>query len=332
MIKAGKIQKKIMESQFVLPIVIILCVVTWIAHFAAYPTRVTSVESYVVIKQWNVAHIPYLIQFISSILIYVLNGYLLIDLNNRSDILRIRPTVLIAVYFLFLAVYPDFYIFTFSNLSVISFILSLYFLFDSYQIHDSSIHLFYTFLFLSIGSLFFPQLIFIIPIFFIGAGMMQSLNIRSFFAALTGFALPYFVLLAYALYMDHIGIFYAPFMEIFQFGKMNIFTQLDTNRIIVLAFFLFIYVISIIHCMIIDYDNIIRARTTLHFIILLNTCIMIFVLLQPQHATLLLSLSLPGLSLVVCHFFKRSDSRPAGILFIISLLATLILYTITFFS
>ena len=319
----SNIQKNVMTSHLLLPVILVLCIIAW---FTANYSTTNGTDTFVILKNWDVQRISPFIQRIVNVLIYVISGFLLIDLNNRSDILRVRPSILIGIYFLFISIYPHLFVFAFTNMSLITFILSLYFLFNSYQCRQSSDLLFYSFAIFGIGTLFFPQSMYLVPIFFIGAGMMQSLNIRSFFAALVGLAFPYFFLLTYAAYMGDISIFYAPFLELSRFGSMNLLQELDISQIAVLAFIILLYAICVIHSLIIDYDNIIRARTTQHFIILLNTALLIFVILQPLYMTPLIALALPGISLMVCHFFLRSSSRLAGITFILTMILVLALY------
>jgi hypothetical protein len=206
------------------------------------------------------------------------------------------------------------------------FLLSLYFLFASYQHRTTSTELFYSFILLSLGTFFYPQLMYFIPIWFIGAGLLQSLHIRSFFGSIIGFALPYLGLLTYALYIDHTGVFFKPFLEITHFGGMDVFIETSIPHLLSLLFFLILFVISAVHSMAIDYDNKIRTRIILHVVIIVNSCLFIFAIIQPMYEEPLLSLSIPGTSLMIAHLFVRTNSRSSYFLFIGSLAAMLICY------
>jgi hypothetical protein len=319
-----------MTSSATLPLVIIICVIAWITHTVFHPAE-TAPDSFVLLSQWDAASLSPWFNHLCSILTYVFTGYLLIELNNRSDILRVRASVLAAFYYLFIAFCPEMYLFSYSTLSVLAFLLSFFFLFSSYQMFDSSVPLFHSFAILSIGSLFFPQLIYFVPIWWIGSSMMQSLNLRSFFASIIGFALPYLLLLAYALYINKIDVFFAPFQSIAIFGGMNIFEETPLPNLYSVAYFLILFVISFVHCLAIDYDNKIRTRITLHFIILVNICLFIFILLQPMYEVPLLILSLPGVSIMTAHFFIRTNSKFSSILLIVAIVAMIALFILRMF-
>lgn len=329
---SNRIQDRIMTSSFTLPVVILICIAAWLIDVVALRSTTVTIDNFVLFKELNFSKFPIALNRFCNIALYILTGYLLVELNNRSDIIRVQPSVLTAVYYLFIAFFPGLHPFSFANLSLIAFILSLFFLFSSYQCRNSSTYLFHSFAMLGIGSLFFPQLIFFVPIWFIGSFMLQSLHIRSFFGGIIGLSLPYWILFTLAIYLGRIDIFYTPFIEIAHFGKMNIIEYNNIGVLLSVAFFIVFFLISSIHCLIIDYDNKIRTRIILHFVILLNTCLLLMAILQPIYEVQLLSLSLPGISLMTCHFFRRSSNRSSNIMFIIIILMMFVLYILNFIS
>ncbi len=318
-------QERIMASGATLPVVILICIVAYIGHSVICPVT-HATDSFILFPSWSASSMPIWLNHLCSLATYILSAYLLVELNNRSDILRVRKTVLIAVFFLFITFCPELYTFSFTKLSLVALLLSLFFLFNSYQQRNSSSYLFHSFAILSIGTLFLPQLIFVIPVWYIGSSMLQSLNIRSFFASLVGFVLPYWFVLSYAFYAGDINIFIAPFQEMAQFGGMNIFTEVDVRNILSFALLLVLYIVSFSHCLFIDYDNKIRTRLILHFIIFLNIYLFLFIIIQPKYEVQILNLLLPGISLIICHFFSRTKSRISYYIFIATLILLLVLY------
>lgn len=314
-----------MASSATLPVVIIVCLIAYFVHSIICPA--TPVEdSFILLPTWNTIKLPVWLNHICSLSTYILSVYLFVELNNHSDILRTRKTALIASFFLFISFSPELYTFSFAKLSLIAMLFSLFFLFDSYQCRDSSTQLFHSFSILSLGTIFFPQLMYLVPIWFIGSSMLQSLNIRSFFAAIIGLTIPYWFVLSYAFYMDNISIFFAPFLEITRFGSMNILEEIDLDNLLSLALFLILYIISFAHCLATDYNNKIRTRVILHFIIFLNICLFIFAIIQPMYEVQILNLLLPGICLIICHFFSNTRSRISYYLFIATLILLFIIY------
>jgi hypothetical protein len=321
-----------MTNSMTLFFAIIICFASYVIHLFVLQDIHPVTMNFVLFKSFDVSSLPFSAILICNAIIYILVGYLLIELNNRSDILRIRPSVLCAFYYLFVILCPELYLYSLANISLLALIVSLFFLFSSYQCYNSSSYLFHAFAVLSIGTLFFPQLMYLVPLWYIGASMMQSLNIRSFFAGILGFCLPYLLLLTCAVYVHQIDIFFVPFVELANFGKMNMFAVMSIPNIITLCFFIILFFISIIHCWLIDYDNKIRTRIILHFIILLNFCILLFIVLQPKYELQLLSLFLPGNCLMTCHFFRRSSSRFSDYFFIIVIVLMILIFVFKMFS
>lgn len=327
--KAKGIQGKIMTSRLTLLVVMAICVILWSIYYSSYPPLVSQVtgNSYLSgnfnTQQWG----PILNAILSSS-VYIIICYLLVELNNHFDIFHVKPSIYIAVYLSYMALFPKLYAFSFVNISAIAVVLSLSSLFSSYQCRYSSNNLFYSFFILSLGSLCFPQLLYFIPIWFIGAIMLQSLHIRSFFGALIGICLPYWFLLAIALYLNKIDLFYAPFIEMVRFGDFNIITHVSFLELFGIIFLAFLFIISLIHCVTLYYDNKIRTRLILYFIILLNIFILAFIILQPVYEKPLLFLFLPGVAGLTCLLFLQVNTKFSRIFFVLMLLIILSIYII----
>lgn len=115
-----------------------------------------------------------------SFILYSVIGYFLIGLNNAFAIIRMRASVQTAIYFLLISVCPTMHILYAGDLVAVTFLIALYFLFKSYQQSKPASYLFHAFVFIGMGSLLFPQLIFFVPVFWIGAYSFQSLHPKSF--------------------------------------------------------------------------------------------------------------------------------------------------------
>jgi hypothetical protein len=318
--------ERIMTSSSTLPVVLLISIAAWIVNAVVNPQIPSLNDDFFLFGNFDVTKFPIGWSYVCSIALYTIVGYLLVELNNRSDILRVRSSVLLAVFFIFITLCTELYAFSFINLSLIFFLLSIFFLFNSYQCRSTSVELYYSYVFLALGSIFFPQMLYLVPIWFIGSIMLQSLHLRSFWGAIVGFCLPYIGLLTYALIIDNVDVFYAPFNEIFHFGGMNIFEEVSLPNLLSFSFLFLLFVISAFHCIVIDYDNKIKTRIVLHFIIFLNSCLFIFAILQPIYELPLLALAIPLTSLMIAHLFIRSSKNITYYLFIASIVFLLLCY------
>ena len=280
---------------------------------------------YSLLSYLKVNHLSENIALALSLFIFAFIGYSLIILNNAFGIIRMRASVQTSFYFLFTAVIPGLHQFPAGDIAALATLISIYFLFKSYQNHYSSAQIFHSFAFLGIGSLAFPQLTFFIPVWFISAYNFQSLNIRSFFAAIIGWSLPFWFLLGHAYYHNEMSLFYKPFHDMITFQPVN-YKEVPLTNVIVTGFMFLLYVVSSINSFATSYQDKIRTRSYLRFFILLNFFIFIFILLQPSHFLCLLSLLLTGSSILAGHLFALTNNRLSNLFFIFTSIAMVALY------
>ena len=191
---------------------------------------------------------------------------------------------------LLISVCPSLHMLYAGDLAAASFLVALFFLFKSYQQARPTGSLFHAFVFIGLGSLLFPQLMLFAPIFWIGAYNFQSLQPKSFFASLVGWSVPYWLLLGHAL-----------------------------------GYLLVLFIVSAAHCLIAGYEDKIRTRSYLHFLILLNFCIFVYIGLQPVLSVHLMSFLLIGVSILAGHLFVLTNSRSSNIFFICAFIGLFIL-------
>jgi len=235
-----------------------------------------------------------------------------------------RASVQTAIYFLLISVCPTMHILYAGDLVAVTFLIALYFLFKSYQQSKSASYLFHAFVFIGMGSLLFPQLTFFVPVFWIGAYSFQSLHPKSFFASLIGWSVPYWFLLGYAYLSGHMDLFYQPFLELVNFR--SILFGFRPWELATIGYILLLYMVSSSHCLIAGYEDKIRTRSYLHFLIFLNFCIFVYIGLQPALYPHLFSLLLIGTSILIGHLFVLTNSRSSNLFFIIMLVGLFTLF------
>ena len=160
---------------------------------------------------------------------------------------------------------------------------------------------------LGIGGLIYPKLCFLFPIFLIGTIQFLSLNARSFFAALMGGLMPFWFLLAYGLVMRDIDLIVSPFLSLGTFQPLGIGYELWQLPLYVLLLTLFI--VSTTHIYLTTYDERMRTRVFLRFLIFLGGFLLLCMPLQPQEAIHLFPLASVPISLIAAHFFALTESR-----------------------
>ncbi len=316
--RSKRLQNRVTIGRITLPIVILLSLVCWIITSTLMSgteisRTIPSSGLFVTLNMYT------WLERLISFLLYTGIGYSLILLNNMFSIIRMRASVQTSIYFMLVAICPFIHYLYAGNLVSAILIASLYFLFKSYQqIHASGI-LFYTFLCIGIGSLLFPQLTFFAPIFWIGAYQLQSLSFKSFLASFIGWCLPYWFLFGHAYFYDNMELFYRPFRELVTFYPIDWTTGFPLWEIIMLCYLFILYAVSSMHCLMASYDDKIRTRINLNFLILLNFFFFIYILLQPAQSIQMLPLLLVGVSILTGHLFVLTSSRSSNIFFIFTM-------------
>lgn len=312
-----------------MPTVVFICTLCWVLTFFLLPEPAASAEKDSALSLWQSARellLPSWAEQIVSYLIYALIGYILIELNNRFGIIRMRASMQTAIYFLLVTVCPPMHLLHAGDVAALAFLFSIYFLFKSYQQSQAASYLFYSFFFIGAGSLLFPQLTFLSVLWMFEAYRFQALKLRSFCGALLGWMLPYWFLFGHAFFYGQMELFYRPFDELATFGKFFDFSILQTWQLAMLGYILVLFVVSATHCIIAGFEDKIRTRAYLQFLIDLNIFFFLLIAVQPAYCTNLLPLLMISSSFLIGHFFVLTGSKASNVFFIISLVGLILLF------
>lgn len=324
--RTKSLQSQVTAGRFTLPVVILICTACWLLTSLLVPALAPNPGSYPLwqsIREWG---LPLWAMKGISFVLYAIIGYFLIEINNTFAIIRMRASVQTSLYFLLITVCPGLHQLYAGDVAAIAFLLSLYFLLRSYQLPKPEACLFHSFVFIGAGSILFPQLTFFVPIWLIGAYNFQSFSFRSFCAAVVGWALPYWFLLGHAFYYGQMELFYAPFIELGTFQPIGFPEDLPLWEAVTLGYIFILFIVSVVHCLATGYQDKIRTRSYLYFLIFLCFCLFTFILLQPTHSIDLLSLLLVVASILLGHLFALTNSRPWNWFFIGSMVGLILLY------
>lgn len=324
--RTNRLQSRITAGRFTLPIVILTCVICWIATSILLPATPKEPGSYALWQSFRELGIPLWGMRTASFVIYAIIGYFLIEINNTFAIIRMRASVQTAFYFALITACPGLHLLYAGDIASIAFLISIYFLLKSYQQLYPTGALFHSFAFIGAGSLVFPQLTFFVPIWLIGAYNFQSLTFRSFCGAIVGWSLPYWFLLGHAFFYGQMELFYSPFRELAMFQPIRFGEVFELWELVTLGYLFIMFLVSAIHCFVAAYQDKIRTRSYLHFLIFLGFCIFLFILLQPEHCIDLLSPLLIVVSILIGHLFVLTNSRMSNWFFIGSSIVLIGLY------
>ena len=322
--RSKRFQNRVIAGHFTLPTAILISVACWILSAILLPEMEVRQSGYSLWSTFCDFCIPAWASRIFCFILYSIIGYFLIGLNNAYAIIRMRASAQTGIYFLLIAACPSLQILYPGDVAAVTFLIALYFLFKSYQQTKPTGTLFNSFLFIGIGSLLFPQLTLFAPIFWLGAYGFQSLHPKSFFASLIGWSVPYWFLLGHAYFYGQMELFYQPFRELTTFQPIQ--PNFQPWELATIGYLFLLFIVSAGHCLIAGYEDKIRTRSYLHFLIFLNFCIFVYIGLQPSLSADLLSLLLIGISILTGHLFVLTNSRSSNLFFIFMFVGLFLLF------
>lgn len=320
------LQARLTAGRFTLPVVIFICIACWVGTSFLVPHLQANESDYALWEKVLSFRLPPWAARLVSFVSYALIGYFLIELNNTFAIIRMRASVQTSLYFLLVTACPAMHVLYAGEVAAIAFLLSLYFLFKSYQQPRPSGHLFHSFVFLGAGSLLFPQLLYFIPVWLIGSYNFKALTPRSFCAALLGLTVPYWFLLGHAIFHKEMELFYEPFNALAHFPPIDLLNGFAPWELATLAYLFILFVISTVHCIAAGNEDKIQTRGYLHFLIFLSFCIFFFILLQPAYSMNLLPLLFITGSILIAHLFVLTNNKLSNWFFIGSMISLILLF------
>jgi hypothetical protein len=256
---------------------------------------------------------------------YLLAGLMLVSLNNAYSLLRSQPTLPLSLFFLLVAACVPLHQFTAEAAACVLFLLAVYSLFGSYQQPHPAGALFYTFVFLGMGSMFFPRMVLLVPLFLLGAYQFRSLTWKSVAGSVVGWFLPYWFLLVYALMKADMALLVEPLERMVAFGPLP-GGSYQPWEWAVMGYLLVFYLISIAHLFTSGFEGKVSTRSYLVFFGWLNLFVFVYMVLQPADVPHLLPFLLIGTGVLMSNYIATTGSVVSNVIFIVAWAGLFCLY------
>ena len=316
-------------GRWTLPAVIFICALCWVLTYFLFPDSIASTtpkDSSSFLQSTRDLLLPGWAERIVSFLVYAIIGYFLIELNNQFSIIRMRASMQTAIYFLLVTVCPGMHLLYIGDIVALGSLISIYFLFKSYQQAQAAGYLFYSFFFIGAGSILFPQLTILSVLWLFEAYRFQSLTPRSFCGALLGWMLPYWMLFGHAFFYDQMELFYHPFKELATFGDIFNLQILQPWELATLGYLFVLFIVSAAHCVVAGFEDKIRTRAYLQFLIDVTLFLFVLIVLQPSQCSNLLPLLMISNSILIGHLFVLTNNKTSNIFFIVATVCLILLF------
>lgn len=255
----------------------------------------------------------------------LLTAYLIMELNNRHTLLRIRSRLMSSTFLLMMAVCPALHTWSLEAVPPLCLMLGYSVLFASYQLPRPEGYVFHTFLFLSAGSLCFPPMLLCCAGFYVSMLFhLRNLTWRTLTAGLLGAALPYWIYAAYAIWKNHLDTAFLYLEEWFT-PRLPDFSLLTLPQWLTAGTFVFLALIASVHFVHTSYND--KIRTRLLFYVILTQEVLLFAGLAalPAHFSEMLRLFTANSALLIAHYYALTRGRFFDFWFVLSLIGLLAL-------
>lgn len=235
-----------------------------------YPTNISLVAT--IIQQF-VANYP-TAGFLLSLIVTILNGSLLLFLNNRFSLIRSRTYLPLLVFLFLIGAWVNLHTLLAAHLALSFFILSFFFLFRMHRDMAAVEEAFMANFFVSIASLITPYFLFYLLFLLIAYFSFRAFSLRTVLASIVGVITPY--IWYFSLFYFANGAFdISSMLAVFE-PKIFSFSNLTTPEIILFSSLSLVFVVSNIKLFFDMQNNVVKTRKNLYII---QFCILISILL-----------------------------------------------------
>ncbi len=324
-----RIQGTITTGRWTLPVVIIICTVCWcVSNALTFDNGLSMTYVPFGLTARQVEIVPEWCLRLAGYAAFAAIGYFLIGLNNVFAIVRTRASAQTSFFFLLVTACPLLHTGYAGIIVAMSLALSLFLLFSGYHTYgDAPQYVFGSFALLSVATLFSPKIIYLAPIWLIGAVQFRAMSPRSLCAALVGLILPYWFLFGHAFYHDRMELFTMPFTEMVTFSDIGL-SVMPLYGISTLSYMFLLFAASLLQYLMESYKDKMQIRSYLIFLFNLTAYCYLFVLLQPSMLNDLLVTMMMSVSVLAAHLFVLTSSKASNIFFIIITVGLVLLYAL----
>lgn len=309
-----RLQNRIAESRFALPVTAVYATAAWLAGGLILNNSYLEFATFAV------------------------SAYLMAELNNRHALIRMYSRM-VSCSFLVLstlaasvlnnpakaAASPNIWIVQ------LCFIVAYLFLFSSYQDKRAQGKMFYAFMAIGVASTQFVQALFFVPLLWVlMATNLMAFSSRNLWASIIGLTVPYWFYGGYFALTGNINYLTAHFAPGAWLKPLFITGGADAATIVTTAFTATVTVIGAVHFIRNSYKDKIRTRMLYEMLITVTAFCLAFMLLQPGHLPMLMGILIIHSSILAGHFFALTSTRLTNITFCVLTAAAVALTAVNF--
>ncbi len=203
---------------------------------------------------------------------------------------------------------------------------SLAMLFRCYQDKMSAGHTFYAFACLGVSSLFYVQMLYYAPVFWLMmAFFIRSMSWRTLAASVLGLCLPYWLCVPIMMYTCGLSAMGDSLSELAETGRVCDFSALTVNQVATFGLVALLCLAGTVHCYRQRMDDKIRTRMFYNCFVTLSVASAALAVLLPRLYDPVMRMMAIGTAPLMAHFMALTKTRLTNVAFCLIVVAVVLL-------
>ena len=263
--------------------------------------------------------------YITGLLLMILSAFVMQRINDMEMLIRERTRL--PLMFMILLISTNAGLIPVKEVSVvlICLVFMIYEFFDSYQLPESTGRFFNAGLLIGIAGLFMPQVLWYVPLLWIGMYQFRSLSYKSFFASLIGVFIIYWFVIAWCVWEHDFSMFESLFSSLASINVFSNATLLQYYRIGFVVVLLLLITASF-YIKMNAYNNSVRVRQMLSFLLNMSAWTLVLLFLYSNDMDSFLAILYIPVSVVIVYFIENVRYRFRFVLYYSTLILLLCFY------
>ena len=287
-----------------------ICLVCWVTGYF-YSVGFPLVKSSAVLPLWeticNLLNNKEFI-YIAGLLLMILPAFVIQRINDIEMLIRERTRLPFMFFVLLISTSAGLIPVKEVSVVLICLIFMIYEFFNSYQLPESTGSFFNAGLLIGIAGLFMPQVLWYVPLLWIGMYQFRSLSYKSFLASLIGVLIVYWFVIAWCVWFHDFSMFKSLYSSLAGFNVFSNATLFQYYRI----GFAFVVLLLIAASFFIKMDalnNSIRVRQMLSFLLNMSAWTLILLFLYGNDTDFFMAILYIPVSVVIAYFIENIRYR-----------------------
>lgn len=265
-----------------------------------------------------------------SFVLLAFSTYFMVEINNRNALLRVRSRMVSSAFVMLQLMGVTTLLDWKATAVVLCMVIFLFLMFTTCQVPDSAQTVFSAFVFIGIASMFWVQVLYLVPLMIIlMARPLYALTIRTLSASLLGLLLPYWLGSTYLLYIQEYQPALLHLSQLADFSCLFDYSKVTLGMVLNYVVLVVSFIVGMVHFIANTYKDKIRVRLLFRTLMVLSGVIVAVIAVTPQYYGYLMPVLVTAVSPLVAHLFTFTNTRVSNYCFLVWILLVI---TLTVFS